>query len=272
MVVHSILMATDLSSNCDRPLDRVLALAQQLSAKLTVLHVLPARKGKQGADEALAYDRVRDAIPESRADVEVVIRTGDASDMIVRTARDIDASLIVTGTALMDSVRDFFLGTPVERIVRHTDIPVLVVKQRVETPYDKLLIVSDLSKCSRDALLGAAGMFPDAILHLVHPYHVPYQAWLKSEAVHREMREIAQRELDQYLADSILSDALRQRLRPFLGCGEAAEVVAKTLHDTGANLLVLGIGRRGIASGLTGVAYDALLASTPCDTLMLRAK
>lgn len=273
MSVHSILVATDLSSQCDRPLDRALALAQQWNAKLTVLHVLrPARKENQRAEEALAYDRVLADLPQNQAEVEILIRTGPASETIVRIAEESGAGLIVTGVAHIDSVHDFFFGTAVEHIVRHADLPTLVVKQRPRQPYDKLLISTDLSECSRAALLVAAEMFPNATLHLVHPYHVPYEGWFKSDTVRLEVRESAQGELENFLDDPKLSDALRQRIRPFLDYGETGEVIGRALHDTGANLLVVGTHRRNIANRLINRTVEALLGSTPSDTLMIRMR
>jgi nucleotide-binding universal stress UspA family protein len=125
----------------------------------------------------------------------------------------------VTGVARFNEIGDFLVGTAVEQVVRHATMPVLVVKQRAHTPSNSILVATDYSSCSRQALLVVAKMLPDAMLHLVHAYHVPFEGFLRSDEIKQEITEAAQRELAAFLHDPAIPDTVRQRIRPHLSYG-----------------------------------------------------
>ncbi len=268
----SIVVATDLSARCDRAVDRALIVALPWNAVVDVLHVLE-RDSK--ADDTVEVDatrmRVMQTLPEDARDTEIIIATGSVPETITHTAQERESALIVTGVARYNSVGDYFLGTAVDHIIRHAPVPVLVVKQRPHRPYATLLIATDLSTCSREAVARAGELFPDAALHIIHAYHVPYEAWLTSEDVRQEVREEAQRELDEFANDAFFSEVLRERIQARLGYGETGQVVAKALRETGADLVVLGThGRSGFAHATIGSNAESLLSWLLVDTLMIR--
>jgi nucleotide-binding universal stress UspA family protein len=57
----------------------------------------------------------------------VTIVEGDPAEMIVATAKERKATLIVTGTHGRRGIRRFFLGSTAEDLVRTSETPVLVV-------------------------------------------------------------------------------------------------------------------------------------------------
>lgn len=265
----SVLVATDLSARCDRAVDRALVLAEQLNAVVELLHVV--EQNDEGRDEAGARERVLAILPAEAREPEILLVSGSVPEAIARTVDERGSALILTGVARRNSIGDYCLGTAVDHIVRNAKVPVLVVKQRPHSPYARLLVATDLSTCSRQALVQAAEMFPDAVLHLVHAYHVPYEAWLTSNDVREEVREQAQRELDAFVNDAHLPDAVRGRLQARLGYGETGQVIAKALDETGADLVVLGThGKSGFAHATIGSHAESLLSWLTVDTLMIR--
>src|SRR3546814_15708547 len=78
--------------------------------------------------------------------------------------------------------------------------PALVVRCRATGPYERVVVATDLSDCSRAALLSAARLFPGSDLTVVHAFHVPYEAWLKSDDVKDYVRTEAQKGLEAFLA------------------------------------------------------------------------
>jgi len=64
------------------------------------------------------------------ASTPVTIAEGDPAEMIVATAKERNATLVVTGTHGRRGIRRFFLGSTAEEIVRTSDTPVLVVPVR----------------------------------------------------------------------------------------------------------------------------------------------
>ncbi|MDP3906542.1 universal stress protein [Novosphingobium sp.] len=266
-----ILVATDLSARSDRAVDRAAALAQQLGVRLIVLHVIEAGSPLEANPERV-QSAIRAALPDPRADVDIVPAIGPAPTMIVEAAASAGCGLIVTGVARFNHVGDFLTGTAVDHIVRHASVPVLVVKQRPHEPYTSILVATDFSPCSRQALLTAAALFPDAALHLVHAYHVAYESWHRSKSVQEDVTAETQAELDAFVQDPAIPDAVRARLSARLGYGESHSVVCDAADQVGANLVVLGThGRSGFMPALIGSMAESLLRCVPLDTLMVRA-
>jgi len=113
-VPRAILLATDLSSRCDRAFDRAVALARQWSAKLVVLTVIELDAGLIAARSAttskvqqdivdqhrLTALRVRRDIASAARDVtvEVLVREGFARNQ--QTGRQIEAAAAETGSTV----------------------------------------------------------------------------------------------------------------------------------------------------------------------------
>ena len=223
-------------------------------------------------DDPAMRERVAATLPEA-AEAGIVLASGSVPETLARTAQERGSALLVTGVARYNSLGDYLLGTAVDHVVRTAQIPVLVVKQRVRGPYETLLVASDLSTCSRKALATAGEFFPEATLHLVHAYHVPFEGWLKSEQVANEARDEAQGELDAFLKDPALPEAIRARVRVRIGYGETAAVMAKALRETGADLVVLGThGKSGFTRATMGSNAESILSWAPVDTLMVRER
>lgn len=265
-----ILVATDLSARSDRAIDRATLLARQWGVRLIVLHALEPGSQLEARPE-LAGQAIRAALPDPQANVSIVPAIGPAPTVIVEAAASAGCGLIVTGVARFNHVGDYFIGTAVDHVVRHATAPVLVVKQRPHEPYTSILVATDYSSCSLEALLTAARLFPDAALHLIHSYHVPYEGWLPSDEVKQEVTREAQAELDAFVADPAIPDTVRARISARLGYGESHTVVWNAADEVGANLVVFGThGRSGFIPAVIGSMAESLLRCVPHDTLMVR--
>lgn len=266
-----ILVATDLSARSDRAVDRALALAKSADVRLIVLHAIEAGS-RMEKEPALADRVIRASLAEPGAAVSVVPAIGPAPSVIAEAARSGQCGLIVTGVARFNQLGDYLIGTAVDHVVRHADAPVLVVKQRPHGAYRRILVPTDFSACSRAALLGAARLFPDAAIDVVHAFHVPYSGFLKSDGVREEMEEEAREAMDRFLAEPPLDASIRTRITPHLVLGETQTVARTKAEELGADLVAVGThGRSGFVPAVMGSLAEALLRSLPQDTLMVRA-
>lgn len=268
MAKFEVLLASDFTARSDRPLDRAIQLAEQRQGSLAIAHVL--EKSTKG-DEAGISDRLRAELPDAARHAELVVRKGSAPKVLGAIAAERASDLIVTGVARYNSIGDYFLGTAVDHIIRNADQPVLIARRRAVAPYGHLLVATDLSDCSRAALLAAAALFPDAAIRMVHAFHVPYEGWLKSDDIKADVRAEAQDELDAFLAS--IDAPVRSRLDAYVVEGEISSVVIQELSRTNADLLVLGThGRSGFAHATIGSHAEALLAAVNVDVLMVRER
>jgi len=265
-----ILVATDLSARSDRAVDRATSLAQQWGVRLNVLRVTePGSPMKTGSD--FDEELVRAILPDPSADVDIVPAIGPAPTMIVEAAAQAGCGLIVTGVARFNHIGDYFIGTAVDHVVRIATVPVLVVKQRPHRPYRSILVATDYSSCSRQALLTAAAFFPNAELHLIHAYHVPYEGRFRSDEVRQDVTRDEQADLDAFVQDAAIPDTVRARINASLGYGESHTVVWNAANNIGADLVVFGThGRSGFIPAVFGSMAEELLRFVPQDTLMVR--
>ncbi len=259
------LLGTDFSARSDRPLDRALQVVRHCDGRLVIAHAV-----EKGDIDPSVIERLRRDLPDEAQEAELVVRAGSAPTVLAEIAAERGSDVIITGVARYNSLGDYVLGTAVDHIVRNADAPVLVVRQRGSNPYDHMVVASDLSDCSRASLLTAARMFPDAAITLVHAFHVPYEGWLKSDDVKKDVRSEAQEELEAFLSNPQV-DALRSRMEAVADEGETSTVVMRQLDLTGSRLLVLGThGRSGFAHATIGSQAESLMAAVDCDVLMVR--
>ena len=274
MTHKPVMVATDLSARCDRPIERAVKLAQDWSVKLIVLHVLdPALPENPKRTRLDIETQILDEVPPTKGEVEVIVQEGVVADTINKVANEKDCGIIVTGVASYNSLGDIFLGHPVDKLIRHAEAPVLVVKRKPVKSYKNIVIATDFSNCSMDALNVAASLFPEAALHLVHAYHVPYETWLKSDQVKIEVKKEEHDLMDQFLAKHIVDDNILKRLDISIDEGNLGTVLSNKIEETKSDLLVLGThGRSGFMRATIGSNAKTILGWAVQDVLMVRGK
>ena len=180
LLPRKLLLATDLSARCDRPLERAKALAAQWQAHLTLLTVregpqVPAEvvqwlAGGEAGTEA-EFAAKRDIAREFEAagfPVSLQFADGDVADAIRAAADRTDSALVIAGDARINTLGEILLGSTVEQLARTLAQPLLVVRQRARAPYARILVPTDFSPAARLALETAARFFPDAQLIVFH--------------------------------------------------------------------------------------------------------
>ena len=269
----TVLIATDLSARSDRHMQRGLAIAADRGCAPVIAHVVP---GGTAADDAAASDVRRRLRRDFGAEADgwnIVLGEGDVPEKLADLAALHDACLIVTGIARFNNLRDFVLGTAVDQLVRHADVPVLVVKQGAHRRYARLAVATDYSACSGHALKAALDLFPHAAIDLISVFHVAYPGFLKAEGVAAEMAAEGEEEMAKFLAGLALSAEERARITPHVLEGSVEGVASAWMEAEKADLLVLGThGRSGLAHAAIGSTASRLLETVPCDVLMVRKR
>ena len=148
MIVQHVLVPMDFSATADRALVYAIALAQQLQARLTLLHVLdltPVTMGEMTAGvTATALDTLETrrstscrrawsgySVPACRAEPP---RPGTPTHAIVATAGEQGVDLILMGTHGRTGLAHVFLGSVAEHVIRHAPCPVLVMRKTMDIP------------------------------------------------------------------------------------------------------------------------------------------
>jgi nucleotide-binding universal stress UspA family protein len=140
--IQRILVGTDFSAVADHALEQALDLAEQLQAKITLVHAyeIPIYGFPDGilvatTDLGLQMSRAAQAGLTASIDkhkgrgIEIfsVLRDGPPWEEINAVAADVQADLIVVGTHGRRGIARALLGSVAERILRTATRPVLVV-------------------------------------------------------------------------------------------------------------------------------------------------
>ena len=281
--MKTLLLATDLSARSDRAFARAVSLAQNLDAKLTIVHVvdegLPASIAD--AQEDLARQVIQDQVDELSTgaaplfSIEVVF--GRAYTDILEVSERLDAELIVLGIHRDGKVKDMYRGTTAERVIRAGNCPILVVKDRSAEPYKKVMIGVDFSVYSRRAIEFAVKFVADGEFHLVHAYDVPFRGFLSGENIRQEISKQHQMQFQKMLDEEMEAflAGLGEEAPKFeqvMQEGTVNEVIHQQIRRLDPDLLVIGThGRTGVAHAFLGSVAEGLLANPPCDVLAVKA-
>ena len=277
-----LLLATDLSGRCDRALERTIELTKRWGARLTVVHALeqtPAFTGAQVRRRRFWHDPEERSVAVARqlqADIHddgvkasVVVEEGNPGELVLQAAAKQGADLILTGTARSEPFGRLLLGATVERLVRQAAAPVLVVRNRVRGPYRNIVVATDFSAASSQALTRAAAFFGESRLTLFHAYQTPYAGMASAGTSEVAWGRMARSEVEAFVAASALPDEVKRGLGVIIEPGRADGVLRDYVQQQGVDLVVLGKrGRSAMLNLLLGSTSEALIHLLPCDVMV----
>lgn len=241
--LHSILAVTDFSSIGDHALTRAALLCAEHGATLKLIYLAyPGETPPRDASCRLAHHaqqlgqrhgiRVRSAnqIAHSIEDVLPEARCAD---------------VLVWGTTPASSVRSFFMGQPLEGVLRRCQRPVLVVRRQAKEAYGRLLVAVDFSETSRGLVELGFALNKLADVELFHAISTANEdkLWYAEVSQHaitsyrHECRRFAQGRMFS-LTDSY--DARRNRALSAIGHGDPAQQTVVQQQHSGAELIVVG--------------------------------
>lgn len=284
--MRRILAATDFSLRSERALRRAGLLAKQFSAKLALLHVVdddqPAHQIEiaKNSSEILLKEQAQ-TLPELRGiDCQILIIAADPFDGILRAADNTSADLVVLGAHRKQLLRDIFVGTTIERVIRLGSRPVLMVNREAKESYRRAIAAMDISEASAHALKTSQELgFLDGVdLTIVHAYVATARTTMY-------LGGAKQSEIDKYVLDE--GDKARAELQAFLQTagldrkarsyrvseGDPYEVISATAQETKPDLAIIGThGRTGIAKVLLGSVAERVLYKLDTDILAVPPK
>lgn len=282
---RSILLASDLGPRSDRALERAIRLARDWDARLVVATVIEENLGEargmvlrdppdwyRGEEPAHAAERqLLDDVSARGVPVSLRVERGEPDECLLQVAREEGCGLVVTGVARYEALGRMVLGSTVDRLVRRSPVPVLVVRGRAHAPYRRLVVASDWSPASARAFRVAMELFPDAAASVLHGFETPMAGLLDTAR-----DEVVARIRDEAVADG---RAFVAGCRPPAGAGSVSLVVERgdpaTLLRLYAgqfpvDLVVVGThGRSALYDVMLGSVARQVLERSPVDTLVV---
>jgi len=282
-ILKRILVATDFSVRSDRAVRRAVLLARQTGAALSLVHVVdddqPGRivESEFGMASQLLEEQAKTLESVDGVSCHAEVRLGDAFAGILAAGREQRPDLLVVGPHRRKLLRDVFIGTTAERIIRNSEWPVLMANAPPVGPYRNVLLASDLS----DGALMAARHFaaldlaPQARLSALHVFDAPALGLGMSHSMSRDQKdrylEGMRDEAVMGMADFVRSlniEAVEEMVRR--ETSSPAHDILAAAHEAGAGLVVVGsCGRNGIEKMVLGSVAEELLRVADVDVLVI---
>ncbi|GAA3720872.1 universal stress protein [Oceanisphaera sediminis] len=283
-----LLAAIDLEQESMLVVKRAVELAVRLKASLHLVHVVDdaltlyepmveisvRHRLKKAAEMALQgfFDLVPDEV-KAHGGCHVVL--GKPYQALGKKAEELTADLLIVGRHHVEPLRDLFVGTTAERLLRHCDIPLLMVREDSSEAYARVLAATDFSRSSHHALQAALWLAPQADIRLVHVFEPPFTGFMHHDQqdmdnMIREQKKRIRKEIKTEMTHFLAEDD-QSRIRSDIMAGGVQTCLndAVALHDP--QLLVLGThGRQGISRLLIGSVATSFLSTLPCDVLVAR--
>jgi len=289
--LRSILVATDLGPGCDPAVAGAASLTAASGAGLHLIHALslPTAAYAVAGTAVGIQSRIHNArkslaaqierrVPAGSAAASQVIRDGAAHQAILRRAREVEADLIVLGPHRERAFHGRILGSTADRLLRSSDVPVLILAESIRLPLRQVVVPIDLSGPARGALDqaiswgGRLGTSEDAttrpavrVLHVIPRLYEAYEFPFDRTVVAPQMA----REITDSLARSPDGEKLDVSERIVWGNSPADEIV-RHLEQEPADLLVMGThGYGALGRALIGSITSAVARAAPCPLLIV---
>lgn len=279
-----ILVATDFSTRSDRALRRAILIAKRLGATLSLAHVVdgdqaPAMiEAERAAASSTLSDMARTIEQVDGLSVAAKVTIDDVFPGILAAADEAGAQLIVIGPHRR-RLRDIFIGTTAERIVRHSQRPLLVAIQVPSAPYARTILALDFDDASRSAGRAALamGLFEHMQVVVMHAFDTPARGMMQrsmevpaaiDDYVAAEGREAAGK-LEALVRDLSLPASSH---RAAAIRGSPARSILECAQSEGADLIVVGANKRkGFERLLIGSVTEEVLREAERDILIVPA-
>lgn len=278
--INHVLAPTDLGESGVGALKYARLLADRAKAKLTALYCDPVIYPVDaiGPSAAMLFIPTPEQEEQMRADLrnhvgpwmegrpyDAVVNIGAPVPIILRTATDIKADLIVMGTHARHGWRRAILGSVSEAVLHSSKCPVLIVGAHKVPGTDRRVAITKIvcpinfTDVARDALRFAtqlANVF-GAQLNVVHVIEDATRSDVAANA--ERLREWAGPDVSGAYA-----------YRELVLRGGAAERVLDCVEDVGADLLVVGAQHRLFReSSVMGTTSERLVRFANCPVLVV---
>ena len=183
--MKKIIVPVDFSDHSNYALESAAILAKKYDAEILALHMLEISetiltKGETDLQNEtvfflkLAEQRFTDFLQQDfLKDVKVtpIVKHFKVFTEVNEVAKEHNADLIVMGSHGSSGLKEIFIGSNTEKVVRHSDVPVLVIKNKpTNLSFDNVVFASDFSENTVTPYINATKLFDKlgANLHLIY--------------------------------------------------------------------------------------------------------
>lgn len=264
-MLKNILVATDFSERSVQALDRASLLARAHKAQIHLVHVLDGTEEKMilEAQQEVATNTINtlanDVAEKHGLRCSGTVSTGTPHSTLSKKSLEIGADLIVLGPHSKHLIKDAFIGTFAERLVKSSQLPVLLVNTKATSAYSNAILATDFSVGARRAarISFNLGLTPEGYITPIHVFDPPLddKGYAESEAE-------ALRHMHAFLQD-VNHEAERGLVVPMER--PVAELLVQAAKETNSEVII--VGNRGQRGSTTEFLKQVFLGSIAQEVL-----
>lgn len=252
------------------------------SLRPEVARALETRRSHLAQAFALDQERLaqlRQSLSGQGVEVSQSVVEGHPETSLPEAARELGAALLLVGTHGRTGLSWFFLGSVAERIIRASEIDVLVARGEgaARGGFHRVLVATDFSTAADRALARAITLAAkDAVIEVVHFYagH-PYAE------LHDQLRSLGDQDLDEVLVadlraagELLVADKAARGRAPRFSVARQRAIpgIVHRLESERYDLVALGShGRRGLTRFVLGSVAETVARRAPCSVLIAKS-
>jgi nucleotide-binding universal stress UspA family protein len=264
--MKKIIVPIDFSEHSEYALETAANLASEYGSELIVIHMLELSNAIISAasdslnDEAVFYLKLAEQKFDAFLDkpylegvkVTPIVKHFKVFSEVNSVATELNADLIVMGSHGSSGVKEVLVGSNTEKVVRHADIPVLVIKHNpILLDFENSVFASDFSDEAITPYLNAKAIFKKlrAKMHLVY-VNSPDGSFKSSTEIDKSVSNFLKKadgDLENLSSVNIVSDySIEKGILNFANL-IGADVIAVATH-----------GRKGLAHFFEGSISEDL--------------
>jgi nucleotide-binding universal stress UspA family protein len=271
-----VLLATDGSNGAQAAAKMLAGLPFESSSEIHVLAVCDAATQSRVTD---IHASAREALSHSSAALRCSSRGGNPADVILTVAEETGAELIVVGASGHTAIARFFIGSVAERVARHSNIPVLVVRPPAREIKTVILAVdnspdSDIAVRWMRSLPLPQGAEVHVVTFIPNLESIMRARFALLPPLSEHLETLDQKE--RHAAETRtqearnLLEASGKRAVTELSSGDAIFGLARLGTELGADLIVLGSrGETPLERFLLGSVSDSTLRHATCSVAIV---
>jgi len=203
--MKKIIVPIDFSEYSENALETAAALARKYDAEILALHMLELSNAlltsttDQNDVEAIFYWKLAEKKFETFLDkdylkelkVTPIVKHFKVFSEVNEVAQEHDADLIVMGSHGVSGLKEVLVGSNTEKVVRHSEIPVLVVKHNpILTDFESVVFACDFSEDAIKPYMNANAMFSKigTKVHLLY-VNIPDAGFRNSAEMEKKVAE-----------------------------------------------------------------------------------
>jgi nucleotide-binding universal stress UspA family protein len=287
--LKSVLVPIDFSPLSDRVVRRAVSLPITAGGTITLLHVVPnrlrirARRQAEKAARATLASEASRASKSLRSDISIehAVGVGAAAEEIAAYAARLKADLVVMGRGAGRPLRDSFLGSTAERVIRQARMPVLAVRLPVRAPYRRPTLGLDLDDAAEPVLAMLLRVIPPPRprITIIHAHDTPYFGMTYAGADESDQddqwyRKTAVLRLGALIARGLSAPGKQPDdvldFNTYIRRGHPRNVIKSAVRKLDTDILFLGThGHSGVAQVFLGTVAGDVLREVSCDVLVV---